>query len=200
MATTRNWTEIQQFYDEGKSQRDLVKHFKLSFKQIQLATKRGDFKPRSKSDAVKLVNEIRPKVRSEATKAKTSESMKKAHEEGRAWNIGMSRWNNQPSWPEQWFMKVIENEGLDPNYTREMPFGKYSLDFAWSGLKKCIEIDGEQHERCEKQKARDVAKDSLLTQQGWQVLRLRWKDIYSDSKGSIQKAKAFLAGPLGEGV
>ena len=39
-----------------------------------------------------------------------SKGMILAHEEGRAWNIGMSRWNNKPSYPEEFFMKVIEIE------------------------------------------------------------------------------------------
>ena len=34
--------------------------------------------------------------------------MKRAHAEGRAHNIGTCRWNNEPSYPEQFFMKVIE--------------------------------------------------------------------------------------------
>ena len=53
---------------------------------------------------------------SEDIKKSISISMKKAHSEKRAWNIGKSRWNNKPSWPEQFFMKVIENEFLDKNY------------------------------------------------------------------------------------
>ena len=57
--------------------------------------------------------------------------MKKAHKEGRAWNIGSSRWNNKPSYPEQFFLKVIENEFDDKGYVREYPFGRFSLDFAW---------------------------------------------------------------------
>jgi len=69
--------------------------------------------------------------------------MTKAHKEGRAHNIGESRWNNEPSYPERWFMKVIENEFEDKNYTREYPFHRFSLDFAWIEKKKCIEIDGD---------------------------------------------------------
>ena len=44
------------------------------------------------------------------TKDKISNSMKIAHNEGRAWNIGKSRWNNEPSYPEIFFMEVINNE------------------------------------------------------------------------------------------
>lgn len=55
--------------------------------------------------------------------------MKKAHKENRAWNIGKSRWNNKSSYPEEFFIRVIENEFSDKNYIREYPFKRFSLDF-----------------------------------------------------------------------
>lgn len=123
---------------------------------------------------------------------KIRSSMKKAHAEGRAHNIGHSRWNNEPSWPEKWFMKVIENEFKDRDYKREHPFSKYSLDFVWLHKKKVIEIDGEQHDRFPEQKARDIAKDALLVQHGYEVLRLRWKDICENTKEYVQQMKEFI--------
>ena len=125
-------------------------------------------------------------------KEKVSIGMKLAHKEGRAWNIGMSRWNNDPSYPESFFMKVIANEFIDKNYIREFPFSKYSLDFAWEHKKKCIEIDGEQHERFNSVKERDMAKDRLLKEEGWGVLRIKWKDLYKDTKYYISVAKDFI--------
>ena len=118
--------------------------------------------------------------------------MKKAHAEGRAHNIGTCRWNNEPSYPEQFFMKVIENEFNDKNYQREMPFFKYSLDFAWPDKKKVIEIDGEQHERFNDYKERDKQKDNLLLENGWKLLRIKWKDMMKESKSWIKKAKEFI--------
>ena len=118
--------------------------------------------------------------------------MKKAHKEGRAHNIGSSRWNNEPSYPEKFFMKVIENEFNDKNYQREYPFGKYSLDFAWIDKKCCIEIDGEQHDRFKEYKQRDIKKDTLLKENGWKILRIKWKDLYKNSKEIIKKAKEFI--------
>lgn len=63
-------------------------------------------------------------------------------------------------------MMVIENEFEDKQYVREYPFKRYSLDFAWLHLKRCIEIDGEQHER-EENKLHDQQKDSALIAEGW---------------------------------
>jgi very-short-patch-repair endonuclease len=125
-------------------------------------------------------------------KEKISDSMKKAHAEGRAWNIGKSRWNNEPSYPEKFFMQVIQNEFNDKNYIREYPFGIYSIDFAWPDKKIAIEIDGEQHLRFESYKERDLRKDELLKNNGWLVLRIRWKDMYNDTKRWIKIAKDFV--------
>jgi very-short-patch-repair endonuclease len=89
-------------------------------------------------------------------------------------------------------MKVIENEFTNKEYIREYPFTKYSLDFAWPKLKKCIEIDGEQHERFQDYKNRDILKDKLLIENGWQVLRLPWKEVFNNTKYYIKVAKDFI--------
>lgn len=134
------------------------------------------------------------KKHSNYTKLLISKKMKKAHAEGRAHNIGQSRWNNEPSYPETWFMTVIDNEFTNKNYVREKPFGRFSLDFAWENLKKCIEIDGEQHQRFEKQKIRDIAKNKLLKENGWEILRIPWISMFHNPKEYIQKAKEFIDG------
>lgn len=126
------------------------------------------------------------------TKAALSAMMKERHKTGLAHNIGKSRWNNKPSWPEQWFMNVIENEFDDKGYVREHPFHRFSLDFVWIDKKRVIEIDGEQHDRFLEQKERDRAKDQLLAEEGYTILRMRWKDICKDTKPSIQRMKEFI--------
>ena len=118
--------------------------------------------------------------------------MKKAHKEGRAHNIGESRWNNEHSYPEKWLIKVLENEfGMKEhlNYKTEMPFGKFSLDFAWPDKKFCIEIDGEQHERFEEYKLRDIKKDELLKEKNWEVFRIKWKECFNNPKFFIELIK-----------
>lgn len=128
----------------------------------------------------------------EETKKKISESMKKAHKEGRAWNIGKSRWNNKHSYPEEFFIQVINNEFEDKNYVCEYPLEIYSLDFAWIEKKKCIEIDGDQHQRFEECKERDARKDECIYKNGWKVLRIEWKKMFKDTKTWIKIAKDFI--------
>lgn len=128
----------------------------------------------------------------ESHKNAISKSMKIAHEENRAWNIGKSRWNNKPSYPEEFFMKVIETEFSDRNYIREFSIGKYSIDFAWPHKKMAIEIDGEQHTRYEDYRLRDIRKDEFIISEGWKILRVKWKDMFHDTKKWIQISKDFI--------
>lgn len=130
--------------------------------------------------------------RSKEINKKISESMKTAHREGRAWNIGKSRWNNTPSYPETFFIKAIDNHFLDKNFTTEFPIGIYSADFCWPHLKKVVEIDGDQHQRFEEYRLRDERKDAFLVSQGYQILRIVWKEMYSDPKRKIQEAYDFI--------
>lgn len=135
------------------------------------------------------------KLVSEETKKKISESMKKAQKEGRAYNIGQSRWNNEHSIPENWLIKVLKNdfnqiENID--YKTEMSFYRYALDFAWPEKKLCIEIDGKQHLYDEKQIARDKEKDRLLKEDGWKELRLKWGYIVKYTQDAIKLITDFL--------
>ena len=89
-------------------------------------------------------------------------------------------------------MKVINNEFEDKNYRRECPVWIYSIDFAWEDKKKGIEIDGEQHERFDDYKERDNRKDEFLRNNGWKILRIKWRDMYADPKKWIEIAYKFI--------
>lgn len=183
-----NWNEIQEYYDKGFSVKETAINFKISVRHIFKYKSQGKFKTRSKNDAAK----IRNKIVSPITKKKISEAMKLLHSLGKAHTLGHNRNKQEPSYPEKFFMKVIENEFDDKNYQREFPFSKFSLDFAWVEKKKCIEIDGEQHDRFEDQKRRDLEKDQLLKENNWQILRIKWKDLFKNSKYYIIQANNFI--------
>ena len=89
-------------------------------------------------------------------------------------------------------MEVIKNEFSDKQYRRELPFHRFSLDFAWLHKKKVIEIDGQQHDRFPEQQSRDKEKDALLLKEDWQILRISWKLMYADTKKWIAIAKDFI--------
>ena len=122
---------------------------------------------------------------------KISEGMKKAHAEGRANNWQDSRRKNgkEGSYPEQFFMKVIENELEDKNYVYQYRVLKYSLDFAWPAKKLYIEIDGGQHKYTEEY---DAIRDDALNKEGWIGLRIPWIHFFHFPKEVIENVKNFI--------
>ena len=96
--------------------------------------------------------------------------MKEAHKEKRAWHIGTNIWKKEPSFPEKFFMELVEKFFEDKNYTKEYRIKKFILDFAWIDKKRCIEIDGEQHQRFSEVIERDARKDKFLGGIGWVTL------------------------------
>lgn len=132
------------------------------------------------------------RVHSEYSKKLISEKMRKAHKEGRAWNIGKSRWKNKKSYPEKYFTTYFNNELEDKEFRCEYPVDIYSLDFAWLHKKKCIEIDGEQHYRFEEYKERDKRKDNCLELNGWKILRIRWTEFLKDKESFKPIIKKFI--------
>jgi very-short-patch-repair endonuclease len=183
---------------ERREKQTSSKICKFCGKEIENGWKLGghqtlcEMNPSRKETLLKIQKSLEGKVLTEDHRSKIGDSMKRAHEEGRAWNIGKSRWNNEPSYPEQFFMKVIENEFFDKKYSREYPIGIYSIDFAWVDKKLAIEIDGSQHQRYEEYQKRDKKKDSILIENGWKVLRISWKDLSNEPKKFIEIAKDFI--------
>lgn len=133
-------------------------------------------------------------ILSEESKKKISESMKKAHKEGRAGTFP-TRKNCEHSYPEKWLIGILEREfGFieNKNYITEFNFHKQFLDFAWPEKKICIEIDGEQHERFQERIEADKRKDENLKNEGWKELRIKWSFICNNTQESIKIIKDFL--------
>lgn len=144
------------------------------------------------SKSLKRNNHQKGKKRTEQERKNISEGMKKAHKEGRANNWLDSKKDNNKSFPEIFFEEVIKNAFEDKNYEFQRRFKRFALDFSWPQKKKVIEIDGSQHERIKKQIENDIEKDKLLIEEGWKVLRIKWKDMFNDTKTWIQIANKFI--------
>ena len=160
--------------------------------QYTKAEKLGLPKPELSDETRQKLATFKGRKHTDEAKLKISESMKLAHKEGRAWNLGNNRWNNEPSYPEKFFMEVIDNEMINKNYEYNLYFHGFWLDFAWVDLKKCIEIDGKQHLESIQQIERDKRKNLLLEEHGWELLRISWKDMFNDSKFYIKLCKEFI--------
>ena len=121
---------------------------------------------------------------SEETRKKISESMKKAHAEGRAGTFP-TRKNCAHSYPENWMIGLLKREfnmveGTD--YLTGFPFNKFFLDFAWPEKKFCVEIGGEQHHQFQERIDSDIRKDDLLKRDGWTEIRADWSYICNNKK------------------
>lgn len=130
---------------------------------------------------------------SEESKKKISESMKKAHQEGRAyvWEHRMT----EPSRPEQFLIDVLKNElNMDcgKDYLREVPYNGFFLDFCWIDKKVVIEMDGGQHQRFQEQIEKDKRKDALLKADGYKELRIPWQECFHNPKDWIAKVRELL--------
>ena len=172
------------------------KEFQLARSVINHQTKcpmnpnRHVIKIKDKEAFSRKMKEANARGWTDKTRSKLSDSMKTAHAEGRAWNIGMNRWKKIPSFAEQKFFECIQNEFDNKAVKREVYLKGFVLDFFWEDTKAVIEVDGKQHEHQE-QKARDHRKDQMIKDHGLKVLRIKWSDFSKDPKFWIDEANKF---------
>jgi very-short-patch-repair endonuclease len=76
-----------------------------------------------------------------------------------------------------------------PRFTRQLPVGRYILDFACRTLRLAIEIDGSQHLDAGDY---DAERTRLLEGSGWQVLRL-WNSEVRKNPDGVAEAIAATA-------
>jgi very-short-patch-repair endonuclease len=88
--------------------------------------------------------------------------------------VGWKARTKEPSYPEQYFIDLFKNEKIE-GYVRELNVGKWFIDFAFSDKMLAVEIDGKQHERQDR-KEKDFEKDRFLVENGWRVIRIKWKN------------------------
>jgi len=132
---------------------------------------------------------------SDEVRKKISESMKKAHSEGRhrGWGFKNEDSNNR-SYPEKFFIQLMTWHHLYENHliTENKPFGKYFLDFAFENEHVDVEIDGQQHKRTLEAIQHDEERDEFVMANGWRVYRIDWKILKGNPKNEIEKFKVFL--------
>lgn len=109
------------------------------------------------------------------------------------------------SYPEKFFIKVLDNNNLDYKHNfiinkRDLGLNdvsNYFLDFYFENKKIDLEIDGKQH-NYEERKESDEYRDSILTNFGIQVYRIKWKNIQTNEgneyiKNEIDKFLSFIS-------
>lgn len=125
-----------------------------------------------------------------------SESLKKAHKEGRhpGWKH-INENKDRRSWPEEFLIEVMKNNGVFKKYKiqEKYSFGKYFLDFAFIDLKLDVEMDGAQHFRNIESIEHDKTRDNFLKINGWKVYRIKWIDMMNDSKNEINRFLDYIS-------
>lgn len=82
--------------------------------------------------------------------------------------------SSKESFPERFFREAFMNEGF-PKFTQDKYVNGYFLDFAFEGLHKYIEVDGEQHYLDKKIVEHDILRQKNLSSTEWKcVCRIRW--------------------------
>ncbi len=79
----------------------------------------------------------------------------------------------------------LRNNQLDVKFRRQVPFGKYILDFYCAKVKLCVELDGSQH-YTDEGKRKDNSREQYLQEQGVEVLRFSDIEALNNTIGVLQ--------------
>lgn len=185
-----NWQEIQEYYDNKHSWRDIIKHFKLSNAIISKAVKNKFLKTRTKSDANKLRHIKNPQKLSEETKKKISEGRKQYLQNNPDKVPYLLNHSRNESYPELYFDNIFSKEyKKNEDYKTYLQVGIYEIDFAFLNKGIAIEIDGDQHYLDKKIVESDIRKTEYITKQGWEILRVCWSDY---QKLNVKQKEEFI--------
>jgi very-short-patch-repair endonuclease len=115
------------------------------------------------------------------------EVMNKLISEGR--HIGWQS-RNIISYPEQFWMKVLENNNIDYKHNFFIKDRHYFLDFLININDKKIdlEIDGKQH-KYEDRVGHDIERDKNLKEDGYLIYRVEWNTINTEEGSEKMKNK-----------
>jgi len=109
---------------------------------------------------------------------------------------GMRR---EPTEPERVLWKALRTGGLGGlKFRRQVPFGRYIVDFYCASAKLAVEVDGATHADSE----RDAVRDAWLSARGIRVLRFWNNEVMLNLPGVLQAilgAATPPPGPLPQG-
>jgi len=79
----------------------------------------------------------------------------------------------------------LRNNQLEIKFRRQVPFGKYVLDFYCARIKLCIELDGGQHYTTEGME-KDAKREETLRDGGVETIRFSDRDVLLNTDGVLQ--------------
>ena len=181
----RNWEEIQKYYDDNHTWRDVITNCNISNNTLSKGIKKGLFKTRSRSEANVISNKKVKRYHSDETKKKISEKRTlylKEHPEKVPYLL--NHYSKGPSYPEIYFDEIFEGKF---EYEKYLQLSLYHLDFAITNKKIAIEIDGDQHHLDNKIVESDIRKDMYLIENGWDIIRIKWSDYQKLTREEKEK-------------
>jgi very-short-patch-repair endonuclease len=154
---------------------------------------------RTKHSVISIARKMNIKFKSipitDETKNKISRGMRKAHRDGRhkGWAF-INGDKDRRSYPEKFFLRVFDSNEIFKKYTikEKYSYGKYFVDFLIVELKLVIEVDGDQHYRTKESIDYDVCRDNYFLREGFKVYRLKWSDVYCNTKEEIEELIRFV--------
>jgi len=97
--------------------------------------------------------------------------------------------------PEVLLWEQVRANKIGVKFRRQHPIGAYVADFYCAAAKLVIEIDGAAHDRADRPQ-RDDARDAMMQDMGYTVLRIAAVDVLKDMDGVLQIICATVDGPL----
>ena len=189
--TRYNWTEIQQYHDEGHTWREIQAKFGVVQASITKAQKRGDFISKNHSEANKnSYTKGRYHKHTQATKDKISKARIKYLTDNPDKVPYLINHSSKKSYPETIFEQALISSGIT-GWVYAYQNGIYEYDFAWPKQKIDVEIDGSTHNLPKVQKI-DARRDKFSTDNGWIVIRFSADRVKKDIIGCINELKALL--------
>jgi very-short-patch-repair endonuclease len=186
MKKKYDWKQLQEDYDNGLTQRDLIGKYGVSVSALDKAGKRGDIIFRSRAEALHLASVKKPRILSEETKQKISNSRKEylqKHPDKVPYRL--NHYSKGPSYPELYFRELFQKEQIE--LETEVPYTIYQLDFANKEKKIDIEIDGDQHYLDKRIIESDKRRNEILEKDGWIVFRIKWSEYQKSSYEGKEK-------------
>lgn len=86
-----DWKQIQKYYDENHTTREVIAKFGMAIESLRKAKRRRDFFPRTQSVAQKLMHQIHgPMIISDDTRRRISHTVNKRIENG-TWHVSLAK-------------------------------------------------------------------------------------------------------------
>jgi very-short-patch-repair endonuclease len=97
---------------------------------------------------------------------------------------------------EERFLRLLRDADLPPpalNATIAAAGEYFEVDFHWPAQRLIVEADGHRTHGTRIAFERDRARDRLLTEAGWRVVRVTWRQVAEDQKALARSLRALLS-------